>query len=571
MIYYQITPILTKGHYIKIEMEFKADKADRSLRLALWRPGRYENQNFASSFRTVSQIIDNEVIELQKLDNNSWSFKANNGETVKVVYEYYASTLNAGGSWSDMDMLYLNPINCCLFYEPLYYQAHDVKLNISSKFMMETSLNLLDWGYFEASSFDELADSPIIASPYLKRHAFKVEKQEFKLVFYSFNRPPFETIKNDFEKFIRRQLELFKEFPFTKPYLFINIILPNKAYHGVEHLHSTVITLGPEKEIFSTLYTELLGISSHELFHAWNVKTIRPKEYAPYDLTKSIRSKLGFVYEGFTTYYGDLELLRSNCFDWKQYQKEFNTLLSKHLINDGRMYKSVMDSSADTWVDGYLNDTPNRKVSIYNEGALGAYCLDMTLRMNNVSEGLDSFMLNFYNDKNSRNYEFKDLVRLLNQITKLENGADLLNELFGSNVLFEEILPEFLSVIGLELVSLKTKESVETLLNISIAENGMVNMILEGSQAAKAGITRGDKIIRVNDVLYGRIDHSTFWDNLEQDLFHIEFSTMLGRKKEVTFEGKKGNKFQSYLGIEKLKKASSAQKENFKIWAKQDF
>ena len=117
-------------------------------------------------------------------------------------------------------------------------------------------------------------------------------------------------------------------------YHFIFQILPYKAYHGVEHKNNTVISFGPGYSAFEgENYEELLGVASHELFHAWNVKTIRPSDMFPYDFTKENYTKMGYLTEGFTTYYGDLMLKRSGVFTTEQYLKQLNKILSFLWLN----------------------------------------------------------------------------------------------------------------------------------------------------------------------------------------------------------------------------------------------
>ena len=141
---------------------------------------------------------------------------------------------------------------------------------------------------------------------------------------------------------------------------------------------NTVISLGPGEELMSQkMYASLLGVSSHELYHTWNVKQIRPKELLPYDYTKENYSRMGYLYEGVTTYMGDLYLKRSDVFSDEAFFKTQEENLQKHFHNGGRHNLSVADSSFDTWLDGYVMGVPNRKVSIYTEGALCAFMLDV--------------------------------------------------------------------------------------------------------------------------------------------------------------------------------------------------
>src|SRR5437762_8327636 len=146
-------------------------------------------------------------------------------------------------------------------------------------------------------------------------------------------------------------------------------------------------------------YVDFIGVVSHELFHVWNVKTIRPAEMTPYDYTKENYSRLGFVYEGVTTYYGDLFLVRSGVYSISQFFAELNVRIQKHFDNYGRFNLSVADSSFDTWLDGYTPGIPNRKTSIYDEGCLIALMTDLLIRRYTQNKkSLDDVMKTLYFD-----------------------------------------------------------------------------------------------------------------------------------------------------------------------------
>ena len=138
--------------------------------------------------------------------------------------------------------------------------------------------------------------------------------------------------------------------------------------------------LKQENKIFKNLYNELLGISSHELYHVWNVKNIRPKTMSPYDFSKENYTHMGYVTEGVTTYMGDRILYESGVFSLEQYFLELEKLFQGHFHNDGRNHYPVSESSWDTWLDGYTGGIPGRKVSIYVEGALIALICDAKIR-----------------------------------------------------------------------------------------------------------------------------------------------------------------------------------------------
>ena len=146
-------------------------------------------------------------------------------------------------------------------------------------------------------------------------------------------------------------------------------------------------------------YEDLLGVCSHELYHTWNIKAIRPKEMFPYDYTKENYFRTGFVAEGVTTYMGDLMLYKSAVFNWKEFVKTQNQNLERHLMNYGRFNLSVADSGFDNWLDGYKLGAPNRKVSIYPDGALCMLMIDLEIIKNTDGKAsLNSVMKELYDD-----------------------------------------------------------------------------------------------------------------------------------------------------------------------------
>jgi predicted metalloprotease with PDZ domain len=148
----------------------------------------------------------------------------------------------------------------------------------------------------------------------------------------------------------------------------------------VEHEDTTVIAIGPSaKSQTKAGYNELIGIASHELYHAWNVKRIRPVEWTPYDFSQECPSRLGYVAEGVTTYMGDLFLFESGVIDLQGWSLLTERLLDRHVNNPGRLNCSVAESSYDTWLDGYESGVPGRKGSIYVEGAVLALLCDVRI------------------------------------------------------------------------------------------------------------------------------------------------------------------------------------------------
>ncbi len=295
------------------------------------------------------------------------------------------------------------------------------------------------------------------------------------------------------------------DFPSQK-YHFLFQILPFRTYHGVEHTTSTVIALGPGCSLMKgNLYDDLLGVSSHELFHAWNIKTIRPVEMQPYDYSKENYSKLGYVCEGITTYYGDYVLLRSGVFNEQQYFQTFAERLQKHIDNFGRFNLSVADASFDTWLDGYSPGVPNRKTSIYDEGCLLAFVTDIFIRKNSNNErSLDDVMRYLYKEfalkgKGYSGSDYKGIV---------EHFANSSYEIIYNNYInaasdYEPILREAMEFIGCELILGPSTKFHEHSIGIKVAEvNGAckITAVYPNSVADISGISINDEIIAINHI-----------------------------------------------------------------------
>jgi len=297
--------------YVKINVTFDTPNSETKIQLPAWRPGRYELANFAKYVRNF-KVVDKEgrQITAPKATKDQWIVDTSKYDSIEVQYSFYANILNAGSTFLDENQLYVNPVNCCVFTEESYNEEVEISLDIPKNWEVASSLEKVKDGY-KVSNFDELFDTPFIASSQLQHNSYESNNTLFHVWFNGEIKPDWERLIPDFKAFTDCQIAKFGEFP-VKEYHFLNQILPYRTYHGVEHTKSTVISLGPSYEVFGSLYKELLGVSSHELYHTWNVKSIRPIEMFPYDFTKENYSKLGYICEGVTTYLGDLFLLKSS-------------------------------------------------------------------------------------------------------------------------------------------------------------------------------------------------------------------------------------------------------------------
>lgn len=560
------------SHYIYIDLMVDNIQTDfLELQLPAWRPGRYELGNFAKNVKRVDVFNENnETVAYKKINKDLWELDTRNCKSIKVTYSYYASELNAGACFSDDSQLYVNPVHCCLAVVGRTSEPHEIELKIPENYKIATSLKVAN-NTLLAQDYDELVDSPFIASADIQTDFYVVNSIKFYLHFNGICRPDFEAIKKDFSAFTLKQLEFWNDCP-TDEYHFIFQILPFKFYHGVEHKKNTVIAIGPGYAINSgATYENILGVSCHELFHTWNIKTIRPIEMQPYDFTKENYARTGYVYEGFTTYYGDKLLLSSDVFTLQQYFETLQERLLKHFHNFGRYNLSVADSSWETWLDGYVPGAPYRKTNIYDEGSLIAFMLDVKI-------------LKATANKNS----LRDVcVLLYERFGKLEKGyteqsvIDLVNEVCGSDFSdffkmyicsaadFELPLIDCFNYLGIELHKEPAATTNERNFGFKVLDSGnysKVTLVAPYSPAWKAGLFNGDEILAVNNtVLKNNLDHWLKYFLMETDI-HLTVNSGEQLKTIVLQLDKNNNTyfFNPKLEIEEPTQAT----ENFTAWKK---
>ncbi|MFM2040976.1 MAG: hypothetical protein RLZZ493_1565 [Bacteroidota bacterium] len=504
MAQYSISIDNAHQQYIQFKIVFSNVNENTIVYLPKWRPGRYELGNFAKNVRHFRVFDANgKAVSFQKLDSSSWQLVNPANAEIRVEYSYYAAELNAGSSFLSSEQLYINPINCFVYLKEELDVQQTVHLNISENWKIATSLQR-EANQLIAKTYHELADSPFICSEQLQYNQYESGGTLFHLWFNGVVHVDWKKLIHDFKKFTDKQIEKFMEFP-VRDYHFLFQILPTKAYHGVEHQNSTVITLGPSYAVFEELYPELLGVSSHELYHTWNVKAIRPIEMFPYDYQRENYSKLGYLCEGVTTYMGDLMLYKSGVFNFNEYARELTQQLQKHFDNFGRFAYSVADSSFDTWLDGYTPGAPGRKVSIYTEGCLLAFVTDIHIRIKTANKlGLDEVMKRLYFNFTLKNKGVSeaDYIAVVKSLAG-EEFQSVFDDYFYGTRPFEAILTEALKAIGLSLThkpSSKYSHAKTGVKTVVQGANHVVKAIYPGSPADLAGMMLEDEIIAVNNI-----------------------------------------------------------------------
>lgn len=492
------------SQFLEIELSIPISYSTKiSLQLPAWRAGRYQLANYAQNLRNLTiQNPQGETINSLKTSKDCWEFAASTPGTYKVKYEYYASKMDAGSCWVDDQQVYINFVNCCFEVKGALNLPYQVLFKDKNYPKIICTLEKSDSGY-KAKDFQTLADSTLLAGKKLTYWKYQVHETDFHIWIHgevAFSKNDF--IKT-FKKFTETQIRDFGDFP-EKEYHFIFQLLPYKHYHGVEHRKGTVITYGPaEKLSEKEALADLVGVSSHELYHSWNVCRIRPIEINPYDFSKENYTDAGWILEGITTYMGNLYLLKSEYFTLEEYLVELEKIINRVSINFGWKNSSILESSFDLWLDGYQEGIPDRKQNIYANGCLIALALDISLLNHGSSlpEVMKMAWLKFgLPQKGYRQFSFWKLVE---RVSKNWDSKSFFSKYIAGNYSIIDLLKTMVSDLGLELIEKENDSDLTNLVGIIESEKTIKKIHPESPAYSKLMV--GDQILE-NEISGSKIN-----------------------------------------------------------------
>ena len=497
---YQIDTLNQEAYFIQITIFFETVSENPILAIPAWRPGRYMLQNYSANIRDWKAADqDKNSLPVEKKSRNEWEVTAKEGTLIQFSYLYFCRQMDAGGCWNDPSLFYINPIACLMMVADQGEKPCKTAFKLPEIFRIATGMSYnVSENLYEVSDFSALSDSPVLATPNLYTLSYSIQNIPFYMHSNADASYFPESLASDFSTFTQSQIDDFGSFP-EKEYHFLLLLLPYTHYHGVEHRNSTVICLGPTADIKEKLYTELLGICSHELLHSWNICKIRPVEMLPYILSKENYFKTGFVAEGFTTYLGDYYLAKSGVLSSGWYESEWNTLLKRHFYSFGNHHLSIADSSFDLWVDGYDAGIPNRKVSIYVKGAIIAFLMDVCIRKSSTNkENILSILKDlwlFYSNT-SKGYSESDIEELFHFYTKNEYKLAYTNWIYGTGDLKEALLDAFL-YLGYDVTEESHSNFFAAHFGI-LCDSHYTIQSVDPASPYRTKIGKGDKILSIN-------------------------------------------------------------------------
>ncbi|QLG87549.1 M61 family metallopeptidase [Chitinibacter bivalviorum] len=414
-IHYSIEIADAAAHLFAIELTIDTpDPKGQILELPVWIPGSYLIREFARNIVQIAAFSKQKTIPIEKLSKSSWRIAPTTGP-LTIRYEVYAFDLSVRGAYLDQTRAFFNGTSVFLAAKGFETLPCSVQIKadsfsaMSKQWQVATGLcaaavNDNGFGHYTAQNYDELIDCPVEISDFSKIE-FEACGVPHQMVISGRHHADMERLAHDLRLICEYQIRLFGEpAPFNR-YVFMTMAVGD-GYGGLEHRNSTALIckrtdlpeIGSEQQ--SDGYRQFLGLCSHEYFHSWNVKRIKPAAYAPYDLQQENYSRLLWAFEGITSYYDDLSLLRCGLITFEQYLHLLAQTATAVERGYGRKRQSLEESSFDTWVKYYRQDenTPNEVVSYYTKGALVALCLDLHIRAETQNQkSLDDVMRALWN------------------------------------------------------------------------------------------------------------------------------------------------------------------------------
>ncbi len=406
---YSITPVKPAAHLFRVTCRVDSpDPGGQQFRLPNWIPGSYMIRDFSRHIVTIDARDERGDVALHKIDKSRWRAEPAQGELV-VEYEVYAWDLSVRASHLDTTHGYFNGTS--VFLLPGGRESSPCELTIVTPtdpacedWRVATSMRAIavdanGFGDYRADNYEDLVDHPVEMGTF-ERHVFTACGVEHQLVLSGRYSTDAARICADLGKICEHHIRFFGEpAPFDR-YVFLVTVVGN-GYGGLEHRFSTSLLVSRDslpvkgESGIGDEYLEFLGLCSHEYFHAWNVKRIRPLRLARATLDREAHTSLLWAFEGITSYYDDLALVRCGLITPKRYLKLLSKIITRVAQAPGRKVQTIADSSFDAWTKFYKQDenAPNSIVSYYAKGTLVALALDLRMRESTGGEKcLDDLM-----------------------------------------------------------------------------------------------------------------------------------------------------------------------------------
>ena len=519
MITYSVAAHDPQAHLFRVTLRVPDPAGEQRLSLPAWIPGSYLVREFARHLSELEATQGGQPMALKQLDKATWLARCDGRGALVVTYLVYAFDTSVRAAFLDARRGFFNGSSMCLRVEGREAEPQRLELRaLPALWQVATALRAIKVdaagrGSYEAADYDELVDHPVELGRFW-RGAFEAHGVPHEYVVAG-ALPDFDGARllADAKRICEAQIGFWhgkKKPPFER-YVFLHNLVED-GHGGLEHRASTALISARrdmpqlDKADASDGYVNLLGLISHEYFHSWNVKRLRPAEFTRYDYTQENYTELLWFFEGFTSYYDDLFLLRSGLIDAARYLRLVARTVGSVLAMPGRKVQSVAQASFDTWVKYYRADenTPNATISYYTKGALIALALDLTLR----SEGrgsLDEVMRALWAASGGGPIGEAQIAAALRQVGGRSYAAELAAWVHGTDDLALQGL-----LAGAGVAWHAEPATLAQRLGLRVSEGALtgvkVSQVLRGGAAEQAGLAAGDELLAVDGWRVRRLD-----------------------------------------------------------------
>ena len=499
------------AHLFDISLHIAQPAAQQLLSLPVWIPGSYLVREFAKNLQGLSATQNGQRIPVSQLSKNQWKIACNADAACVVSYQVCAYDTSVRTAWLDRRRGFFNGTSLCLRVHGQEERPHALELlgsRATEDWQVATGLKPVQvdangFGLYQAAHYDELVDCPVEMGRFW-RGSFEAGGVPHEFVVAG-AAPSFdgERLLADTKKICEAEIAFWhadgSQPPMDRYVFMLNVVDDN--YGGLEHCNSTALICGrrdlPRKGEAKAGegYNTLLGLISHEYFHTWNVKRLRPAELARYDYEQENYTELLWFFEGFTSYYDDLFLRRAGLLDNSQYLKLITRTINQVLQTPGRLLQSVAEASFDAWVKYYRQDenTANHTVSYYTKGSLVALCLDLALRANGTSS-LDDVMRGLWRKSAGGPISEADVLAVVSEVGNPDIAGQLQTWVHSTDDL---PLRELLTKHGIKSKAEPAQQAQKLGLRVQENHSVQIKTVLHGGLAEQAGMMAGDEWLAV--------------------------------------------------------------------------
>ena len=543
-------------------------------KMPVWTPGSYLVREFAKNIISVSASNKNSNLEVDKISKNTWRVVLTDVSKMEFSYQVYAYEKTVRTSYLDGEQAMIN--GASVFMIPEGYENQPLELTVEPYHQWQRITTTLDsykgsYDKFVARNFDDLIDCPIEVGNH-QIHSFEAGGATHEYAITSTGNVNVPTLLDDSKKIVDEIHAMFGDTPPYEHYVFF-LHLTSGGFGGLEHCKSCSMIYDRNGFKNRKKYVRLLSLVSHEFFHTWNIKRIRPEELGPFDYYNEVYTNLLWIAEGVTSYYDNLFLPRCGVSTIKEYFETICDDIKRYEAIPGKDVMTVEESSFDAWVKLYRSNenSVNTSISYYLKGGLIIMALDLTIRdLTDGQKSMDAVYRILWD-------KFKDDGKGINDTTFKSVCEDVagkpLNEIWNylsttAPLKIQNYFEPFGLVLKPEHSTAEREKSGWFGLSIK-KNNTTISTTLSTGSGYTSGLYVHDEILAINGQRVSSENVKNYMENISVNELADFLISRDGLIKTISAKAQ-SIPFDKY-SIEQIEKPTARQKQMFEGWLKQDW